>query len=120
MRPRLAIAVICAALVAWLGLAGAPDASPGAAPVSAQLPAGWHRSAARLVPQLLMPRERISVGTRPAVGLQGLRGGPIYRATIPFRDHGRAFDALIYTAGRPSPGLRDQIDSLLTGLPLPR
>jgi hypothetical protein len=57
---------------------------------------------------------------RPTVQLGGLRGGPIYRATIPFSDHGRAFDALVYTAGRPSRELRGQIDSLLTGLPLPR
>jgi hypothetical protein len=173
MSLRLATAATCAALAVWLGLVGALDA-PGAAPSFARLPAGWHRSSARLV-DLLMPRERISVGTfpmavggggncgrepvasirrmrrgdalvsiqeyvvtekmrrhltqtftaRPAVRLRGLRdelesarGGPIYRATIPFSVRGRAFDALVYTAGRPSPRLRGQIESILAGLPL--
>lgn len=57
---------------------------------------------------------------RSGIRLDAQRGGPILRATIPFRDRGRAFDALVYTAGRPSPGLRDQIDALLAGLPIPR
>lgn len=175
MRRRLAVLTVCVALVAWLGLA-APLGAPGEAPSAAGLPAGWQRSPARLVP-LLMPRERISVGTFPmAVGgggncdrepiasirrmrrgdalvsiqeyvvtakmrrhltrtftprfvvrLEGLRaelesarGAPVYRATIPFSDRGRAFDALIYTAGRPSPRLRGEIESILAELPLPR
>jgi hypothetical protein len=169
MRPRLTLLALGAALVAWLGLAGPLDA-PAAAPSLIQLPAGWRRSPARLVPHLLMPRERISVATFPmAVGgggncgrepvasirrmrpgdalvsiqeyavsakmrrhltrafpdrttarLADLGGGPIYWATIPFSTHGRAFEALVYSAGRPSPQRRAQIDSLLTGLPLPR
>jgi hypothetical protein len=53
-------------------------------------------------------------------GIHRFRHGPIFQATISFSDRGRAFDALIYTAGRPSPRLRGQIDSLLAGLPLPR
>jgi hypothetical protein len=169
MRRRLAAAAISAVLAAWLGLAGALDA-PGATAPWAGFPGGWQRSPARLVPQLSMPRERVSVGTFPmavggggncgrepvasirrmrlgdalvsiqeyavsakmrrhltvayparaAVRSKDLRGGPIYRATIPFSDHGRAFDALVYTAGRPSGELRDQIDELLAELPLPR
>jgi hypothetical protein len=183
-RPAVVVAAVAVVLAAWLGLAGALGAPferragvKSTAHASAPaLPVGWRRSPGRLVP-LLMPRERISVGTfpmtvggggncgrepiasirrmrpgdalvsiqeyvvtkkmrrhltrtfrvRPAIrleglrgGLQGFRGGPIYRATIPFSDRGRAFDALVYTAARPSPALRDQIDSLLIGLPLPR
>jgi hypothetical protein len=56
---------------------------------------------------------------RTTVRLAGRGGGPIHRTTISFRDRGRAFDALVYVAGRPSPQLRDQVDSLLAGLPLP-
>jgi hypothetical protein len=184
-RPAVVIAAVAVVLAAWLGLAGAlvapferrGDVESTAHASAPALPAGWQRSPARLVPRLLMPRERISVGTfpmtvggggncgrepiasirrmrpgdalvsiqeyvvtrklrrhlhrafpaRPAVRLEGLRGGletlpgrPVYRATIPFSEQGRAFDALVYSAGRPSRLLRDQIDSLLAGLPLPR
>jgi hypothetical protein len=183
-RPAVVIAAGAVVLAAWLGLAGALGApferrggvKPTARVAVSALPAGWQRSPARLVP-LLMPRERISVGTfpmavggggncgrepiasirrmrpgdalvsiqeyvvtrkmrrhltrtfpaRPVARLEGLRGGlagqgggAIRRATIRFSDHGRAFDALIYTAGRPSRELRGQIDSLLTRLPLSR
>jgi hypothetical protein len=185
-RPAIVIAAVAVVLAAWLGLAGALGAPferrggvRSTAPASVlALPAGWQRSPLRLVP-LLMPRERISVGTfpmavggggncgrepvasirrmrrgdalvsiqeyvvtakmrrnltrtftaRPAVRLDRLeglrelesaRGEPIYGATIPFSDRGRAFDALVYTAGRPSRELRGQIESLLAGLPVPR
>ncbi len=65
------------------------------------------------------PRFAVQVAGLRA-GIHRYRHGPIFQATIPFSDRGRAFDALVYTADRPSPALRDQIDSLLSALPLPR
>jgi hypothetical protein len=48
--------------------------------------------------------------------LRGAMGTPIAGATIPFSEGGRAFDALVYFAGVPTPGQRLQLDAILAGL----
>ena len=45
--------------------------------------------------------------------LDELRAGRISRATVPFSEAGRAFDALVYFRGRPSPGLRREASRVL-------
>jgi hypothetical protein len=43
-------------------------------------------------------------------------GAPLYTATILFHDSGRAFDALVYSRGRPTADTRAQFSALLAGL----
>jgi hypothetical protein len=45
---------------------------------------------------------------------------PTSIATIPFSEHGRAFDALVYFRGRPNPQLRQTVASILGSLRLER
>jgi hypothetical protein len=40
----------------------------------------------------------------------------LWSATLPFRDHGRGFDALVYLKGTPSPARLEQVVSILKGL----
>jgi hypothetical protein len=55
------------------------------------------------------PRAR---GSAPQPG----PGETIFSLTLSFSAHGRAFDALIYTKGRPTPARREQIETILGGL----
>jgi hypothetical protein len=179
-RSRSAALVLLAALAltAALGSAAgdhhAADAAGGdriplaANPydVTLEVPHGWHVSRERLVTDLLMPREVVSVGTfgmapggggncgrEPVAALRRMgpgdalvtvqeyvvgermqsqfrrthpaepklgrlthsAGSPLYFATIPFRDHRRAFDALVYFKGRPGPR-RAEVARILSGL----
>jgi hypothetical protein len=182
----IAAVLLALALSHAVGSAADPKASPGDGfashrfGFSGSLPAGWHRSAKRLVP-LLMPRELLSVGTtampvggggncgrhpvaaidrmetgdalvsiqeyvvtrrmRPRLAqtfplltayakpdrldlrrerrVPGTRVSPsrsLWSATLPFRAHGRAFDALVYLRGRPSPERGEQVAAILAGL----
>jgi hypothetical protein len=46
----------------------------------------------------------------------GPAAAPVYTATIPFRDAGRAFDALVYFSGRPTRARRAEVAAILGGL----
>ena len=46
----------------------------------------------------------------------GFATAPVYTASIPFRDAGRAFDALVYFRGRPTQAARGQVAAILAGL----
>lgn len=148
---------------------------------STSVPAGWQRARARLVPELLSPREILSLGTfamsvggggdcgrEPIAAIEqmepgdalisiqeyalndamrarmGTRSAPpsrlksvkeltlrkqahrrgehipasraLWSATLPFGDHGRWFDALVYVKGDPTPARLHTIHSILDGL----
>ncbi len=57
-------------------------------------------------------------GLRRAEGAYpgGIAGTPVYTTTIPFREAGRAFDALVYFRGRPTPAARAEVAAILAGL----
>jgi len=179
----LALSAAGAATAGSGGEAGPGDAARSyASPrygYSLAVPSGWHRSQARLVDTLLMPREVVSVGTfgmavggggncgrEPAASIERMRpgdalvtvqeyavtagmrsrlrrtypprpridrlqrsarayaggsaaapgGAPLYFATIPFRDHGRVFDALVYFRGRPGAERRARVNGILSSL----
>jgi hypothetical protein len=56
-------------------------------------------------------------GLRRAEGAYpgGIAGTPVYTTTIPFREAGRAFDALVYFRGRPKPPARAEVAAILAG-----
>jgi hypothetical protein len=144
---------------------------------SVPVPAGWHRSRSRLVPELLDPREIVSLGNfamraggggncgrepkaaisamrpgdalvslqevavhprlrshlpqhfpaRPGrFSLDDLRGGawlgdsktagPMRYTKLVFSARGRAFEALVYIDGAPTPALRSEVEAILDGL----
>jgi hypothetical protein len=157
----------------------APSHTSKAGGFSLRLPPGWRRAPARLVPDLLDPREILSVGTfsmpvggggncdsepiaavrqmkvgdalisvqevgmsramrshlersfpprparfdlhraySPAGGRQRTsgEGARVGFARLAFRDHGRAFYALVYVKGRATRELRTQVAAVLAGL----
>ena len=179
----LALSAVVAAAAGSGGGAGAGDTAHSYASrrydYSLAVPSGWHRSQARLVDTLLVPREVVSVGTfgmavggggncgrEPAASIERMRpgdtlvtvqeyavtagmrsrlrrtypprpridrlqrsagayaggseaapgGAPVYFATIPFRDHGRVFDALVYFRGHPGAERRARVDGILASL----
>jgi hypothetical protein len=95
MRRGLALAVFVAATVAVASPTDARDNGrylSRAYGFSAFVPSGWRRSAARLVPKLLDPREILSLGTFPmAVG----GGGNCGREPIAAIARMRTGDALV-------------------------
>lgn len=61
--------------------------------------------------------DRLELRRHPRVpGARGPASPRLWSVTLPFREHGRAFDALVYLAGRPSAELREQIVSILRDL----
>jgi|GEM_PF-3432085 len=58
----------------------------------------------------LRRRERDFAGTRVP------RSRALWSATLPFRARGRAFDALVYVRGKPSPRRLGQVVAILAGL----
>lgn len=59
------------------------------------------------------PPLNLDFGSLRRSPLSGAGGTPVAGVTIPFGDGGRAFDALVYVAGRPTATLRSEIDAIL-------
>jgi hypothetical protein len=63
--------------------------------------------------------DRLELRRHPRIrGARGPAASRLWSATLPFGEHGRAFDALVYLAGKPSPERREQLVSILRGLRL--
>lgn len=60
--------------------------------------------------RLDLRRERRAPGTRVPPSRS------LWSATLPFRDHGRAFDALVYLRGEPSTERLEQVAAILARL----
>jgi hypothetical protein len=81
--------------------------------------AGMRSRLDRIMPRLrsYSSADQLELRRHPRVpGALGPASPRLWSTTLPFRAHGRSFDALVYLAGRPSPDLLDQIVSILQGL----